>query len=110
MAPAGSALDGPLKKVAGGRRIIEFLPACDKIRRVIAALDTLTADGRVVISFPEAAVPAEERESFLAMLKAEWIARQSRFTEANAATLANEVDTEWWSRNRERILRSISDA
>ena len=77
---------------------------------MIATLDTLTADGCVVISFPEAAVPAEERESFLAMMKAEWIARQSRFTEEDAATLASEVDSGWWNRNRERILRSIGEA
>ena len=75
---------------------------------MISTLDTLTTDGRVVISFPEAAVPAEERESFLSMMKEEWLARQSRFTEKDAASLAAEVDAGWWSRNRERILRSIS--
>ncbi|MDB6003583.1 MAG: hypothetical protein JWR15_570 [Prosthecobacter sp.] len=72
-----------------------------------ATLDALTADGRVVITFPESAVPAQERESFIAFLKAEWAARQSRFTEKDAKALADEVDTGWWNKNRERILRSI---
>ena len=75
-----------------------------------ATLDAFTADGRVVISFPESAVPAREREDFIAFLKAEWTARQSRLTEAGAQALAAEVDNSWWSRNRERILRSIGAA
>ena len=75
-----------------------------------AALDTFTADGRVVISFSESAVPPQEREDFIAFLKAEWSARQSRFSEADARVLAEEVDSAWWSRNRERILRSIGEA
>jgi hypothetical protein len=75
-----------------------------------ATLDAFTADGRVVISFPESAVPVQEREDFIAFLKAEWAARQSRFTEADAQALAAEVDSSWWSRNRERILRSIGTA
>ena len=75
-----------------------------------ATLDAFTADGRVVISFPESAVPAQEREDFIAFLKAEWAARQSRFTEADVQALAAEVDHSWWSRNRERILRSIGAA
>ena len=53
----------------------------------------MTADGRVVITFPESAVPAEERESFISFLKAEWTARQSRFTEQEANALAEEVDS-----------------
>lgn len=75
-----------------------------------ATLDTMTADGRVVISFPESAVPAREREAFLAFLKAEWAARQSQFTEADAELLAAEVDSDWWSRNRKRILASFGGA
>ena len=75
-----------------------------------ATLDAFTADGRVVISFPEAAVPAKEKEDFIAFLKAEWLARQSRFSEADARTLADEVDSAWWSRNRARILRAIGEA
>ena len=75
-----------------------------------APLDAFTADGRVVISFPESAVPAREREDFIAFLKAEWVARQSHFTTADARVLADEVDAGWWSRNRERILRSLGEA
>ena len=77
---------------------------------MISTLDAFTADGRVVNSFPESAVPAKEREDFIAFLKAEWAARQSRFTEADAKALANEVDSAWWGRNRERILRSLGEA
>jgi len=75
-----------------------------------ATLDAFTVDGCVVISFPESAVPAQEREDFIAFLKAEWAARQSRFTEADAQALAADVDNSWWSRNRERILRSVGRA
>ena len=79
-------------------------------RAMISTLDTFTEDGRVVISFPESAVPAREREDFIAFLKAEWAARQSRFTEADAKALADEVDSGWWSRNRERILHRLGGA
>ena len=75
-----------------------------------ATLDAFTADGRVVISFPESAVPPKEREEFIAFLKVEWAARQSRLGEADARALAEEVDSGWWNRNRERILRSIGEA
>ena len=63
-----------------------------------------------MITFPESAVPTQERESFITFLKAEWAARQSRFTENDAKVLADEVDTGWWIKNRERILRSIGEA
>lgn len=75
-----------------------------------ATLDALTADGRVVITFPESAVPAQERESFISFLKEEWAARQSRFSDEDARALAEEVDSGWWQRNRERVLRSIGEA
>ncbi|MBL9176460.1 MAG: hypothetical protein JNM65_00260 [Verrucomicrobiaceae bacterium] len=75
-----------------------------------ATLDALTADGRVVITFSESAVPTQERESFITFLKAEWTARQSRFTEKDAKALANDVDSAWWRKNRERILRSLGEA
>ena len=77
---------------------------------MISTLDAFTADGRVVISFPESAGPAREREDFIAFLKAEWAARQSGFTETDARTLAEEFDSDWWGRNRERILRSLGEA
>lgn len=76
---------------------------------MVTRLDTLNADGRVVISFPEAALTQPEREDFIAFLKAEWALRQSRFSNADAQSLADEVDTSWWSRNRERILRKIGE-
>ena len=72
-----------------------------------AALDAFTAEGRVVLSFPESAMKVDEREDFIAFTKAEWLARQSRFTEADATSLAEEIDSGWWGRNRERILGSI---
>jgi hypothetical protein len=61
-----------------------------------ATLDALNADGRVVVTFTESAIPTQERES--------------GFTEKSAKALAHEVDSGWWSKNRERILRSICEA
>lgn len=74
-----------------------------------ATLDTFTADGRVVISFAESAVPPQEREDFIDFLKVEWAARQSKLNEGDARELAEAVDAGWWGRNRERILRSIGE-
>jgi hypothetical protein len=75
-----------------------------------ATLNAFTSDGRVVITFPEASMKPQEREDFIAFTKAEWTARQSRLTGRDAEALAEEVDSSWWSRNRERILRSIGEA
>jgi hypothetical protein len=75
-----------------------------------AILNAFTSDGRVVITFPEASMQPQEREDFIAFTKAEWTVRQSRFTERDAEALAEEVDSIWWSKNRERILRSIGEA
>lgn len=74
-----------------------------------AGLETFSCDGRVVISFLESAVPAREREDFIAFLKMEWTARQSRLNEADAQALAHEVDSNWWNANRDRILRSVGE-
>ena len=35
------------------------------------SLETLTTGGRIVISFPEAAVPPAEKEAFITFLKTE---------------------------------------
>ncbi len=72
-----------------------------------ATLDTMTTEGRVVISFPESAISAKDREDFLSLIKSEWLARQSRLTSEDAAAFANQVDTAWWSRNKARILAAI---
>ena len=68
------------------------------------ALHTQHTDGRIVFSFPEKALPHADQANFIAFVKAEWSARQSQFSQQDADALANEVDSAWWSRNRERIL------
>lgn len=71
---------------------------------------TLTAEAspeRITISFPESAVSASEKDEFVSFLKAEWAARQSRFSEADAKAFADEVDSGWWSAQRTKILASI---
>lgn len=72
-----------------------------------ASIETGSKDGRIVISFPESAVPPSERDDFITFLKVEWSARQSRFSEEDASFLAEEVDSGWWSRRREDILSRI---
>ena len=72
-----------------------------------STLEAHTADGRLVISFPEEALPSAERESFVSYLKTEWTARQSRLSAGDAERLAEEVDGGWWQRNRDRILTRI---
>jgi hypothetical protein len=75
-----------------------------------AALNTFTSDGYFVITFPEASVPAPMRDEFISTVKAEWLARQSKLTEADAKQLADKVDTDWWKHNKARILQSIGEA
>jgi hypothetical protein len=75
-----------------------------------ARLETHTSGGRLVISFPEEALPAGEREAFVAHLKTEWMARQSRFSDGDALRLAEEADGTWWQQNKSRILANIAEA
>ena len=75
-----------------------------------AALNAFTSDGYFVIAFPEASVPAPMRDEFISTIKAEWLARQSRLTEADAKNLAEKVDAHWWRQNKARILKSIGEA
>lgn len=75
-----------------------------------STLQAFTQDGHVVITLPDRAIPAQQREDFIAFVKAEWTARQSQFTAHDAEELADEIDTKWWSENRERILRLIGES
>jgi len=74
------------------------------------SLEALTTGGRVVISFPESAIPPAEKEAFISFLKSEWIARQSRFSESDAIELSAEVDATWWNQNRDKIRSRIGEA
>ena len=53
-----------------------------------ATLDALTANGHLDLTHEQ----------------------ESCFTEKDAKALADELDIGWWSKNRERVLRSISEA
>jgi hypothetical protein len=75
-----------------------------------ATLDAHTAGGRLTISFPAEAMPAGERDEFVAFLKSEWIARQSRLSATEATRLAGETDSDWWQRNNARLLHRITEA
>lgn len=76
----------------------------------MAALNTFVSDGYFVITVPEFSVPAAMRDEFVSAVKAEWLARQSRMTDAAARRLADEIDAGWWQKNRERILKAIDEA
>ena len=74
-----------------------------------ATLNAFTQDGFCVFSFPESAVPASVRDDFIATVKAEWLARQSRLSEADAKSLADTIDASWWQQNKVRILGNTSE-
>lgn len=89
---------------------LEMLPLGNQTCLMTATLNALHADGRIVFSFPEEALPRHEQVSFVAFVKSEWAARQSRFTEQDAKNLADEVDASWWLQNKQRILSQIDAA
>lgn len=80
-----------------------------QISRMANQLDAFSADGRIVLSFPESAMAPEDREDFISFAKAEWLSRQSRLSGEEADSIANDIDSAWWHRNRERILTLIGD-
>jgi hypothetical protein len=71
-------------------------------------LNAFSTDGQVILTFPEAAMKSEDREEFISFAKAEWLARQSRLTEVEATDLAESIDSDWWKRNRDRVLANIA--
>jgi hypothetical protein len=74
---------------------------------------TLTAEAspeRITVSFPESVVSASEKDEFVSFLKAEWEACQSRFSEVDAKAFADEVDSDWWTAQRTKILANIGEA
>lgn len=75
-----------------------------------ATLQTLHTDGRIIFSFPEEALPRAEQASFIAFIKAEWAARQSRFSQKDADALAEEIDATWWASHKQRILGQVDAA
>lgn len=72
-----------------------------------AQLNAFSTDGQVILTFPEAAMKSEDREEFITFAKTEWLARQSRLTETDATDLAKSIDSDWWKKNRDRILANI---
>jgi hypothetical protein len=75
-----------------------------------AALNTFTSDGFFVITVPEDSLSAPMRDEFVSAVKAEWLVRQSQMTDDAAKKLAEAVDSDWWQRNRARILNAVGEA
>ncbi|MCB1086540.1 MAG: hypothetical protein KDM63_05810 [Verrucomicrobiae bacterium] len=68
-----------------------------------------TIDQQIHLTFPTDGMEPEEVNDFVRWLQAEAVARRSRLTEAEAAKLADEINRDWWQKNRERFIPADAD-
>jgi len=69
-----------------------------------------TSEKAIRVSIPTDGMPAEAVRAFVDWLRVETIARRSRLTESDAWKLAEEIRSDWWSRNQSRFLIEMAKA
>ena len=55
------------------------------------------------LTIPTDGIPLEEIDQFVGWLRAEVTARRSRLTEVQAHQLAEEINSDWWEKNKARF-------
>ena len=55
------------------------------------------------LTIPTEGMPLEEVDRFVGWLRAEVTARRSKLTEALANQLAEEINADWWEKNKDRF-------
>lgn len=58
----------------------------------------------ITISFSADELPAQDVEEIIELFKVEFLARQSRLSDAAAMTIAEEMKADWWQKHRSHIL------
>ena len=58
------------------------------------------------LTIPTDGIPHEEIDQFVGWLRAEVTARRSRLSEALAHQLAEEINSDWWEKNKSRFESS----
>ncbi len=56
------------------------------------------------VMIPSNEVPPERVNAFVDWLRLEAVARQSRLSEADADRLAEEIKSDWWTKNKDRFI------
>lgn len=64
---------------------------------------------QIRLTIPTGQMPPEDVDRFVAWIRAEAVARQSKLTERDAARLAEEVNAGWWERNKDRFESTDGD-
>jgi hypothetical protein len=72
-------------------------------------LETRKTADSLIVSIPTKHIQTEHLEDLLSAFKAEIIAQKSEFTNEDAETLANEIKSGWWKKNRSRILDLVKE-
>lgn len=58
----------------------------------------------VRVTIPKDALAPHQLNAFLDWLRLEEVAQRSRLTDEEADRIANEIKTEWWAANKDRLL------
>jgi hypothetical protein len=72
-------------------------------------LETRKTANSLIVSIPTEHIRTEYLEDLLTAFKAEIIAQKSEFTSEDAETLADEIKSGWWKKNRSRILDLVEE-
>jgi hypothetical protein len=62
-------------------------------------------DKNLIIKIPEDVLEIEELQELLDYLRFRSITSKSKATEKNIEEIANEIDSSWWSKNKERFMK-----
>ncbi len=64
---------------------------------------------QIRLTIPTEGMPPEDVDRFVAWIRAEAVARQSRLSDDDAMRLAEEVNEGWWQKNKARFDSSEGD-
>ncbi|MCP5103522.1 MAG: hypothetical protein GY950_09095 [bacterium] len=72
-------------------------------------LEVLRQGRKVVISVDQDMISNDYFLKFLERMKVEEIARKSQLKEEDAMSLAEEIKTDWWEKNKNQLLDGIDE-
>ena len=72
-------------------------------------IETKKIKDRLLISIPTNEISAEEIEEFISSLKTEFVLRKSEMTEEEAEAISEEIKSDWWEKNGDRIKKMIDE-
>lgn len=78
-----------------------------KINQTTNMIELQFNNQQAVLSFPQELLSADYVQDFLEKLKVEAVLEKSQLTEAQAFTLAESIQENWWNQHKQTVLDNI---